>query len=215
MTDPRWERLPCGRNKEHLLEIVADDRAVTADSHEATCPYCQTALAELGSLWDPFRQWTGRSVQVPPRLVRTVIARVRRMTQSPHHVVAATARGVTSVTSWVIAQLGAEATLRVPGVASLGQTTAWDRWASHTGVVRQGADAIAVTEVGAEAVSLRFSLSVRPVTDVLTLADTVRSEVIDELRRQAAVEVAEVDILIEAIDWMNGDSDEFTSGAEL
>jgi uncharacterized alkaline shock family protein YloU len=56
---------------------------------------------------------------------------------------------------------------------------------------------------------------VRPVTDVLALAQTVRSEVIDELRQQAALEVAEVDISIEAIDWMDGDLNEFSSGAEL
>ena len=120
MTDPRWERLPCGRDKERLLEIVADGRPVAAGSHEATCPYCQAALAELNSLWAPVREWSSRPTPVPTHLVRTVIARVRRMTQSPHHVVAATAKGVTSVTSWVIAQFGAEAALRVPGVVSVG-----------------------------------------------------------------------------------------------
>ena len=109
MTDPRWERLPCGRDKERLLEIVAESKPIEAGSHEATCPYCQAALAELNSLWAPVRQWSSRPTHVPTHLVQTVIARVRRMTQSPHHVVAATAKGVTSVTSWVIAQFGAEA----------------------------------------------------------------------------------------------------------
>ena len=210
MTDLQWERLPCGRDKERLLEIVADGRPVAAGSHEATCPYCQTALAELHSLWTPVREWSSRPTNVPPHLVRTVIARVRRMTQSPHHVVAATAKGVTSVTSWVIAQFGAEAAGRVRGVASVGPRHPRGASRRHSSVLRQGADAIGVTEVGAEAVSLAFSLTVRPVTDVLSLAESVRSEVINELRRQADLEVSEVDIAVDDVDF-----DHFSNGAEL
>ena len=210
MADPRWERLPCGRDKERLLEIVADGRPIHAGSHEATCPYCQVALAELNSLWAPVRQWSTRPTHVPTHLVRTVIARVRRMTQSPHHVVVATAKGVTSITSWVIAQFGAEAALRVPGVASVGPSRPGHERPSRSIMTRQGADAVGVTEVGAEAVALNFGLRVHPVTDVLSLAESVRSEVIHELRRQADLEVSEVDISIDGIDF-----DDFASGAEL
>ena len=210
MTDPRWERLPCGRDKERLLEIVAEGRPIGAGSHEATCPYCQAALAELNALWMPVREWSSRPTQVPTHLVRTVIARVRRMTQSPHHVVAATTKGVTSITSWVIAQFGVEAALRVPGIASVGPSHARGELRRHFSVLRQGADAVGVTEVGAEAVSLELSLTVRPVTDVLSLAESVRSEVINELRRQADLEVSEVDISVDGIDL-----GEFSTGPEL
>lgn len=210
MTDPRWERLPCGRDKERLLQIVADERSVGARSHEATCPYCQAALAELTALWSPVRDWSSRPTQVPTHLVRTVIARVRRMTQSPHHVVAATAKGVTSVTSWVIAQFGAEAAGRVDGVVSVGPNQPRSERRRRSIVLRGGADAVEVTEVGAEAVSLEFSLNVRPVTNVLSLADSVRSEVIHELRRHADLEVSEVDITVEGIDI-----DNVSAGAEL
>jgi uncharacterized alkaline shock family protein YloU len=210
MTDLRWDRLPCGRDKERLLEIVADRRLVHRGSHETTCPYCQTALAELSSLWAPFREWSSRPTPAPAHLVRTVIARVRRMTQSPHHVVAASAKGVTSVTSWVIAQFGAEAALRVPGIGSIGSSHSRSDSGQHSGLVRQGADGVEVTEVGAEAVSLQFSLTVRPVTDILSLAESVRSEVIGELRRRADLEVSEVDLVVTGVEL-----DESSSGAEL
>jgi uncharacterized alkaline shock family protein YloU len=210
MADPRWERLPCGRDKQRLLEIVVDRKPIETGSHEATCPFCQTALADLNSLWAPVRQWSSRPTHVPTHLVRTVIARVRRMTQSPHHVVAATAKGVTSVTSWVIAQFGAEAALRVPGVASVGPSHPGHKRPSRSIMTRQGADAVGVTEVGAEAVALYFGLRVHPVTDVLSLAESVRSEVIYELRQQADLEVFEVDISVDDIDF-----DDFASGAEL
>lgn len=111
-----------------------------------------TALTQLSSLWAPVGQWSAKSTKVPTHLVRTVIARVRRMIQSPHHVVAATARGVTSVTSWVIAQFGVEAALRVPGVASVSLGDGRHAGGRHSGVVRQGADGAEVKEVGAEAV---------------------------------------------------------------
>lgn len=210
MTDPRWERLPCGRDKERLLEIVAESKPIEPGSHEATCPYCQAALAELNSLWAPVRRWSSRPTHVPTHLVRTVIARVRRMTQSPHHVVAAAAKGVTSVTSWVVAQFGAEAALRVPGVASVGPSYPGHERRSRTIMTRQGADAVGVSEVGAEAVALYFGIRVHLVTDVLSLAESVRSEVIYELRRQADLEVSEVDISVDGIDF-----DDFASGAEL
>jgi uncharacterized alkaline shock family protein YloU len=210
MADPRWERLPCGRDKERLLEIVAEGRPIAAGSHEATCPYCQAALAELNSLWTPVREWSSRPTPVPTHLIRTVIARVRRMTQSPHHVVATTAKGLTSVTSWVIAQYGAEAATRVTGVASVGPPQRRGGSRRHSIVLRQGADAVEVTEVGAEAVSLALSLTVRPVTDVLSLAESVRSEVIHELRRQTDLEVSEVDISVDGIEF-----DDFSTRAEL
>ena len=38
-------------------------------------------------------------------------------------------------------------------------------------------------------------------TDVLSLAESVRSEVIHELRRQADLEVSEVDISVDGIDF--------------
>ena len=99
-----------------------------------------------------------------------------------------------------IAQFGVEAALRVPGVASVGPSHPRHELRRHSSVLRQGADAVGVTEVGAEAVSLEFSLRVRPVTDVLSLAESVRSEVINELRRQADLEVSEVDISVDGID---------------
>jgi uncharacterized alkaline shock family protein YloU len=199
MADQRWERLPCGRDKERLLEIVADERVIGPSSHEATCPYCQAALNEFRSLWVSVRQWSNRPTKVPSHLVSTIIARVRRMTQSPHHVVASTARGVTSVTSWVIGLVGTEVALRVAGVAEVGPPHARGRW-NRRAEVRHGADSVQVTEVGAAAVSLDLVLAVRPTESILQLAEAVRAEVIGELRRLADLEVAEVNLSVGDID---------------
>ena len=65
--------------------------------------------------------------------------------------------------------------------------------------VRGGADAIDVTEVGGAAVSLEFAITVRPVGDLIDLAEEVRQEVIGELRRSADLEVAKVDVTIQDV----------------
>lgn len=199
MTDARWDRLPCGRDKDHLLQVVADGIPLSPGSHEATCSYCQAALSELSTIWAPVGEWGKRAVPVPTDLVRTVIARVRRMTQSPHHVVESAAKGVTSVTSWVIALLSSEAARRVPGVAGLGGKTGRTAGSDHVREVRHGADDVAVTEVGAAAVSVEFAIKARPEGNFLQLADHVREEVIGELRRSASMEVSEIDLTIEEV----------------
>ena len=198
MSDVRWNRLPCGRDKERLLQVVADGISLSPRSHEATCPYCQAALNELKIVWAPMRQWAARPVSPPTDLLRTVIARIRRMTQSPHHVVASTARGVTSVTSWVIGILSSEAALRSPGVEGVGGATS--DMGSPASTVRKGADAVEVTEVGAAAVSVEFSIEVRPMDDdLVALSDQVRNSVIGQLRHSASIEVSDVDLTVDEI----------------
>ena len=51
MTDLHAESLPCGADVAALVEQVGDGRAGERSAHQATCPYCQTALEELGRLW--------------------------------------------------------------------------------------------------------------------------------------------------------------------
>jgi hypothetical protein len=102
-----------------------------------------------------------RPVAVPSDLLRTVIARVRRMAHSPRHVVASTARGVTSMTSWVVGILSSEAALRIPGVEGVGGRTLWGEKSCHVGNVRIGADAVDVNEAGAGTVSIGVSIELR------------------------------------------------------
>jgi uncharacterized alkaline shock family protein YloU len=132
------------------------------------------------------------------------------MTHSPRHVVASTARGATSITSWVIGLVGTEVALRVPGVSAVGEGDPKNSWDSTASVVRQGADGVQISEVDDAAVSLHFALRVRPVYSLLQLAEAVRSEVIGELRRQADLDVSEVNIVVNDIDF-----EEYSAGAEL
>jgi uncharacterized alkaline shock family protein YloU len=195
MSEQGWERLPCGHDKTRLLALVADRAAIPAESHEAGCPYCQAALAELTLLWTPVAEWSRRPVSLPTGLLHTVIIRVRRIAQSPHHVVATASKGATTLTSWVVALLSAEAIRQVPGVASVGQAQVEPR-SSASAMVRRGADAIEVSEVGSAAVSLEFSISTYAGNDLVDVADAVRQRVINELAQSASLHVEDVDVVV-------------------
>lgn len=191
------ERLPCGRTRQRLLVMVADREAVPAGAHEATCPYCQATLEELELLWAPVREWRQQPVTVPQGLLQTVIARVRRMAQSPHHVVATGATGVTTVTSWVIALASSDAAQRTPGLSAVGRRGGEPEGGGRRAVVRRGADAVEVTEVGAAAVSLSLPVTAEAVPDLARLADDVRSNVIRQLEHMVNLEVSDVDVTVE------------------
>lgn len=193
------ETLPCGRDKERLLALVADRSAIGDNTHEASCPYCQAALGELRLLWAPVTRWAAQDVTVPADLVRVVIARVRRLVQSPRHVVTSAARGATTVTSWVVSLIAGETAQRVDGVDRVTAAGLRRRGGGRTATVRGAADGVEVSEIGADAVGVQFGITAMPVGDLLGLADEVRQAVISQLRSQAGIEAAEVDISVDRL----------------
>ncbi|MDQ6837768.1 MAG: Asp23/Gls24 family envelope stress response protein [Actinomycetota bacterium] len=204
MTARGWtEVLPCGRDTERLLGLVADQTPIGPGSHEAACRYCQAALGELAGLWEPVTQWAALEVTAPADLVRTVIARVRRIAQSPHHVATATSLGVTTVTSWVVSLIAGQTAADTAGVAGVTSPGGRRRGSDRTERARGAADGVEVTESGAAAVGLRFGMAVAPAGDLVGLADDVRRRVIDQVRSEAGIQAAEVDIVI--TDLVTGD----------
>jgi hypothetical protein len=76
VTEPTGERLACGAVFGALVDQVADD--LPGGEHEAGCPHCQAALAELRSLWDATRMLAAEELDVPEGLDAAVLRRVRR-----------------------------------------------------------------------------------------------------------------------------------------
>ena len=77
MTDLHAESLPCGADVAALVEQVGDGRAGERSAHQATRPYCQTALEELGRLWAPVDRFARVPVRVPAGMAVAVLGRVR------------------------------------------------------------------------------------------------------------------------------------------
>jgi uncharacterized alkaline shock family protein YloU len=198
MTETRWTTLPCGREPEQLLALAADEAPVAAFDHEATCPYCQQALQEFAELWRPVREWAHQDVETPLGLMATVISRVRKIAQSPRHVAAITARGTTTVTSWVLGLIAAAVTEATPGVSRI--TPAPPSSLRSVGrprfSVRYGADGVDITEVDEAAISLAIAMTAEAGSDLSDVADRVRHNVISAIGGATSIEVVSVDVTI-------------------
>jgi uncharacterized alkaline shock family protein YloU len=194
MTTIMWDTLPCGTDPETLLAYAADRTAPPPGSHHATCPYCQAAISEFIQLWGPVRQWATSNIALPDRFVATIIHRVRRLVQSPRHAADITARGTTTVTSWVLGLIASDATHTTPGVT---QTTTTPTGGDRSGAVRYGADDVDIDEIGALDIAVTLSLTAQPVPNLIDLADTVRHNIITAISRQTHIHTAQVDITID------------------
>ena len=69
--------LPCGTPLDALVAQVAD--GVEGDrTHQAGCPWCQGALAELERLWALIAELAAARVEAPERIDAVVLGRIQR-----------------------------------------------------------------------------------------------------------------------------------------
>ena len=69
--------LPCGTDLDALVAQVAD--GVQGDlAHQATCPHCQAALAQLSELWELVDRLARERVEAPERIDAVAMGRIRR-----------------------------------------------------------------------------------------------------------------------------------------
>lgn len=198
MTPPLGTTLPCGNDPSRLITYAADQTAPPTGAHEATCPYCKAAIAEFVELWLPVREWVRRDIPLPQRFVATVMARVRRLVQSPHHAASVSARGTTTVTSWVLGLIASAATTDTPGVTRItGTPTDTHRRAA----VRYGADGIDITEVDAVDIAVTLGITSEARPDLAGLADVVRHNVINAIHDHTTIQATEVDISIDDLEF--------------
>jgi hypothetical protein len=69
--------LPCGADLDALVAQVADGVPGDLD-HQATCPHCQAALAQLNELWELVGRLARERVEAPDRIDLLVLDRIRR-----------------------------------------------------------------------------------------------------------------------------------------
>ena len=130
---PPVERLPCGTELASLVDQVAERTPPLVDAHQAVCPHCRAALAELEELWGYVRALAREPVIAPARLVERVIRRVREelaaLARLPlelvvprlvRHALLSGPRGTTRVASSVVAMISALAAQEVAGLSALG-----------------------------------------------------------------------------------------------
>jgi hypothetical protein len=70
--------LPCGADLGALVAQVADGAAPRDPAHQAGCPHCRAALAQLEELWSLAGRLARERVDVPERIDAVVMGRVQR-----------------------------------------------------------------------------------------------------------------------------------------
>lgn len=74
---PGLPPLPCGADLHALVAQVAD--GVPGDlAHQAGCPHCQAALAQIEELWSLAGQLARERVEAPDRIDAVVMGRIQR-----------------------------------------------------------------------------------------------------------------------------------------
>lgn len=69
--------LPCGADLDALVAQVADGSPGDLE-HQARCPHCQAALAQLDELWELVDRLARERVEAPERIDLVVLGRIRR-----------------------------------------------------------------------------------------------------------------------------------------
>jgi uncharacterized alkaline shock family protein YloU len=197
VTGSRWTTLPCGTDPVRLIAYAADGTAPPPGSHEATCPYCQAAIGEFAELWRPLSDWAHREIRLPDHFRATVMNRVRRLVQSPRHVATISARGTTTVTSWVLGLIASAATRDTPGVTAITGTPDETR---RRPAIRYGADGVDIHEIDEHDITVNLGLTAALHPDLVGLAESVRRNVIAAIENHTTIRTSEVDISIDDLD---------------
>jgi len=113
-------QLACGTLATDLLEQVAESDVGVHTPHQTACPFCQTTLSQLGHSWEAVRRMRSEEMLPPPRLVASVMRRVRAGLEDWRVQVRGN-RGVTSVSRRVLALIAYEAASAVAGVHDVRQ----------------------------------------------------------------------------------------------
>jgi hypothetical protein len=69
--------LPCGADLDALVAQVADGAPGDLE-HQAGCPHCQAALAQIEELWSLAGQLARERVEAPDRIDAVVMGRIQR-----------------------------------------------------------------------------------------------------------------------------------------
>jgi uncharacterized alkaline shock family protein YloU len=174
--------LPCGTLLDDLIAQITEGIAPGDRVHQATCRYCQTALAAIRDAWDEFQAVARSVIAMPEGLVDRVMQRIRPlMWVGGDGVALLSERGATRIADRALARLARASALSVAGVAV-------------ATVLRSEADP---ERRGSVAIELRLVVAFGP--PVTEVADRVRERVVADLRSEAGIEAARVDISVDDV----------------
>ena len=182
VNDANAGALPCGTLLDDLIAQITEGTPPLDRVHQATCRYCQAALAAIRDAWDEFQAMARSVIAIPEGLADRIMQRIRPlMWIGGDGVALVSERGATRIADRALARLARASALSVAGVAV-------------ATVLGAKADP---DQAGGVAIELRLVVALGP--PVTTVADRVRERVGADLRAEAGVETARVDISIDDV----------------
>lgn len=190
--------LPCSAELEPLLEQIADGHADQRSAHQRSCSYCTAALDEGARLWGPVRQLAAEPVEVPERIVTSILRAVHRLIGAGVVTLTRSSRGVTRASGWVVAAIAEAIADDTPGVhrvgTSLGRLTEFLRNADPRGTDERTASGGSAYEVGDGQASVDIDVVSRYGFSIPSMAEEIRRRVGEEVQRLTGLDVVEVNI---------------------
>ena len=186
MTPPQESlSLPCGTDVDELTVQVVERTPPLDPEHQAGCPYCRAALAELSVLWSPVHALAEEDVVAPTDLVQRVLDEIQEMDYTGGRAVIAAVDGDTAIAVRVVAVIARKAADSVDGtLLAMSRVSAGvEVGAVGRSVVAQ-LDLIAALGVHLPALSTQIQRTVRDHVAALTGLSVVAVDV-------SVVEVAE------------------------
>jgi uncharacterized alkaline shock family protein YloU len=197
MTDIAYrDALPCGVPLDEIYAQIVDQTPPARPEHQARCPHCRAALADLSEAWAPVAQLAAKQIIAPSRLLDSVLAKVRQISRDPWYGMITTDHGRTRVAARVVDAVVRLAAQEVPHVSiAFGRrrTTRDKDPATITGTARESASNVGVA--GSHVViDVQIVIEMGP--NIPTLADQVRRAVRTAIERFTGLTAVEVDVTV-------------------
>lgn len=187
-------RLACGTSYDSLIDQVVN-RAGPADArHQANCPHCRAALAELRTLWAPVLELADTHVRAPADILTTVMTRVHELGRHTWHAVIPTERGQTRIAARVVAAVARLAAEELPAVTlALGEGRTTEHATRHQ--IAHAEDATNVGVAGTHVV-VDVQVAVEIGTNIPATAEQLRTHVAHHIATQLGLTATEINVTI-------------------
>ena len=190
------DALPCGVPLDEIYAQVVEQTPPARREHQARCPHCRAALADLSEAWAPVAQRAAKQITAPSSLLESVLAKVRQISRDPWYGMITTDHGRTRVTARVVDAVVRLAAQEVPHVSiAFGRRRATrdNDPATIAGTARESATNVGVA--GSHVViDVQIVIDMGP--NIPTLADQVRRAVRTDIERFTGLTAVEVDVTV-------------------
>lgn len=188
--------LPCGAPLNEIYAQVVDQIPPARPEHQARCPHCRAALADLSEAWAPVAQLAAKQITAPSSLLESVLAKVRQTSRDPDpwYGMITTDHGQIRVAASVVGVVASIAAQKVPHVSmALGRrrSTGDKDVATIVGIARESATNVGVAR-NQVVVDVQIVVEMGP--NIPTLADQVRRAVRTDIERFTGLTAAEIDV---------------------